>query len=61
MPNYLNIPDDLQSLIEKREQDDRRVAERRHADELVSNDIPCPKRRESERRSATPRRDETPD
>ncbi|HUG71563.1 MAG TPA: hypothetical protein VMM76_27715 [Pirellulaceae bacterium] len=61
MPNYLNIPDELQSLIEKRERDDRRAAERLDEDDLVSNDVPCSERRLSERRSATPRREGTPE
>ena len=59
MRNFLDIPDDLRSLIEKREQDDRRVALRRDEDELAAQDVPCSDdRRESQRRSTTPRREQ---
>ena len=58
MSNYLNIPDDLLSLIEKREQDDRRVAERRLEGELPTDETICRERREGERRSEAPRRED---
>jgi hypothetical protein len=55
--NYLNIPDDLLSLIEKREREDRRVAERRVEDELAIQKALHEERRESQRRSDEPRRE----
>jgi hypothetical protein len=54
---YLNIPDDLLSLIEKREQEDRRIAERRVEDELATQQALHEERRESQRRSGEPRRE----
>ncbi len=56
MSHYLNIPDDLLSLIEKRERVDRRVAERREEDELAARKTLHEERRESQRRSDEPRR-----
>ena len=55
--NYLSIPDDLLSLIEKREREDRRVAERRLEGELPTDETICRDRREGERRSEAPRRE----
>lgn len=57
MSKYLNIPDDLLSLIEKREQEDRRIAERRVEDELATQQALHEERRESQRRSGEPRRE----
>lgn len=56
MSHYLNIPDDLLSLIEKRERVDRRVAERREEDELAARKTLHEERRESQQRSDEPRR-----
>ncbi|MBI2478217.1 MAG: hypothetical protein HYV60_06125 [Planctomycetia bacterium] len=57
MANYLDLPAELQSLIEKREREDRRVAERRSEDGLAQDDDPGAERRTSERRGEAPRRE----
>ena len=57
MASHLNLPAELQHLIEKRESDDRRLDERREA---LDSEIPpdtATERRESERRTESPRRD----
>ena len=38
MPNSLPLPPDLQILLEKREDDDRREADRRQQDVPIEND-----------------------
>lgn len=39
MPNYLRVPPELQHLIEKRESDDRRQAERRSGEDRRAQDL----------------------
>ena len=51
MPNRLNLPADLASLIEKRENEERRQAERRTETDAAANEV--------EQRSGQDRRSET--
>lgn len=53
MPNRLDLPDDLNRLVEKRETDDRRASERR----AEANDPPAVDRRSGDDRRAEERRD----
>ena len=52
MSNRLPIPADLLSLIEKRESEDRRVAQRLNESVPDSESMPRVERREGERRNA---------
>ncbi|MBC8356453.1 MAG: hypothetical protein H8E66_31115 [Planctomycetes bacterium] len=56
MPDYLNVPSDLQYLIEKRERDNRRAGERREDEVLETSDILELERRGHERRADEARR-----
>ena len=57
MANYLDVPNELLSLIEKRELEDRRLAERRDHDSSESGEPPVIERRENERRNEPARRE----
>ena len=59
MSNRLELPDELNSLIEKRESEDRREAERRAAESPVASDEE--RRTSSDRRQADRRSDEAVD
>lgn len=58
MPNELPIPDDLSSLIEKREQSDRRQANRRSDQEGESADVENDQRSDQDRRHNGRRQDD---
>lgn len=52
MPNRLNLPNDLESLIEKREAEEDRRQQQRRADEAAAETV------EQEQRSGDDRRDD---
>ena len=56
MPNYLNLPAELQHLLEKRELEERRLAERREAEKAEVSPEPRLEQRANERRTEPPRR-----
>ena len=56
MPNRLNIPEDLDSLVEKRETEDDRRQEERRADQEQANQIEAEQRFGDDRREDEDRR-----
>ena len=58
MPNYLDLPRELEDLIEKREQEDRRIAQRRRDGEADPGGESLTERREGDRRSEGSRRED---
>lgn len=57
MPNYLDLPSDIQHLIEKRENGDRRSDDGSSEPAPETSETTVPERRESERRAKSTRRD----
>jgi len=59
MPNRLNIPEDLDSLIEKRETEDDRRLEERRADRDEANQVELEQRSGDDRREDEDRRSDS--